>query len=87
MARRRDDDAVNRGAMLTSLGACRDAVIREMPDMKPMGPLYHFASGVLAAIDALATFLTRDTTYFHDKGTTGYPAQLTDEHKRDRCRR
>ena len=60
MARRRGGgEAVNRGAMLAALGACRDAVVREMPNMKPMGPLYHFASGVLAAIAGLATLDTR----------------------------
>ena len=82
MARRRaGDDAVNRGAILAALGDCRAALVREMPTMKPMGPLYHFASGVLAAIDALAMFITRDPTFFHDKGTTGRPAHWEGEER------
>jgi hypothetical protein len=39
--------------------------------MKPLGPLYSVASGVIAAIDALATVLTGHPHYFHEKGTTG----------------
>jgi hypothetical protein len=29
----------------------------------------------MAAIDALAVFITRDPTFFHDKGTTTPPAR------------
>ena len=81
--RRGGDDAADRGAMLKALEACRSAIVREMPNMKPIGPLYHFASGVLAAIDGLATFLTRGPTFFHDKGTTGRSSTYEGE-ERDR---
>jgi hypothetical protein len=50
-----------------------------MPNMKPTGALYQIVGGVLAAIDALATFITRDPRFFHDKGTTGYPSRWDGE--------
>ncbi len=80
MAKRRcGDETVNRAALLAALGDCRHAIIWEMPNMKPMGPLYHFAPGMMAAIDALAMFITRDPTFFHDKGTTGRQARWEGE--------
>jgi hypothetical protein len=82
MTRRRGvDDSVNQAALLAALRDCRHAIVREMPNMKPMGPLYHFASGVMAAIDALAMFITRDPTFFHDKGTTSPPARWEGEER------
>lgn len=77
--KRGGDEAVNRRVILAALGECRAALVREMPTMKPMGPLYSITSGVLAAIDALATFITRDPTFFHDKGTTRPPARWDGE--------
>ncbi|MDB5571134.1 MAG: hypothetical protein JWN93_2317 [Hyphomicrobiales bacterium] len=76
MARhKRDDNHVDRAGMLEALGVCRSKITREMATMKAMGPRYGVASGALAAIDALATMLTGQPYYFHDKGTTGRPSE------------
>jgi hypothetical protein len=68
--RRRGDHLVNRETLLREIGVCRAAIVSHMPSMKAMGPLYSVASGVIAAIDALATVLTGHPHYFHEKGTT-----------------
>ena len=67
MARRssRSDALVDRPKLLGALGACRNEVCGAMAKMKASGPLYHSASAVLAAIDALALMLTGQRYYFH----------------------
>jgi|688.fasta_scaffold1630386_1 hypothetical protein len=79
MARRSGGDIVNKRAIITALRDCRDTLTREMPNMKPTGALYQIVGRVLAAIDALATFITHDPRIFHDKGTTGYPSRWDGE--------
>jgi hypothetical protein len=65
------DDKRERPQLLAALGACRNALTSELATMKPMGPLYQFCSGVIAAIDALAHYMTGQPYYFHDKGSVG----------------
>jgi hypothetical protein len=64
----RSDSLIDRIALLTALGTCRGAVIREMTRMKVGGPLYYSGSTVVAAIDALALMLTGERDYFALKG-------------------
>ena len=80
MARRSGgDDIVNKRAIIAALRDCRAALVREMPNMKPTGALYHIVGGVLAAIDTRATFFTRDPRLSHNKGTTGQPVRWEGE--------
>ena len=60
----RSDAHIDRPELLSALGACRTAVIREMAKMKAGGPLYYSGSTVVAAIDALALMLTGERDYF-----------------------
>jgi len=64
----RSDSLIDRIALLTALGTCRGAIIREMTRMKVGGPLYYSGSTVVAAIDALALMLTGERDYFALKG-------------------
>ena len=43
---------------MRAMGFCRDAMIDVLRTVKPMGPAYHGASMVIAAIDAFAQLLT-----------------------------
>ena len=68
-------------AAVRALRACRDAMIEVCRCVKPMGPVYHGASMVIAAIDALATLLTGQRYYFSAHGSTAGAArrQQTEE--------
>jgi len=68
----RSDRFVDRPHLLASMGACREAITREMARMQINGPLYCSASAVLAAIDGLALTLTGQREYFHLKGHGGH---------------
>ena len=55
--------------------------------VKPMGPVYHGASTVMSAIDALATLLTGNRHYFWSDGsgaTEGQRSQSADKDARER---
>ena len=54
---------------LRALAACRGAMIDVLRGVRPMGPAYHAASMVVAAIDAMATFLTGERYYFSADGS------------------
>ena len=65
----RKDSTRQQSRLLEAIGACRNAVLREIVQAKIGGPLYHSANTVVAAIDGLALMLTGDRTYFWEKGT------------------
>jgi len=67
----RSDRFVDRPRLLAAMGACREAITREMARMEINGPLYYSASTVLAAIDGLALMLTGRRDYFHLKAHGG----------------
>lgn len=56
------------GAM-RAMGFCRDAMIDVLRTVKPMGPAYHGASMVIAAIDAFAQLITGHRYYFSADGS------------------
>ena len=72
MARRtgRSDFPNNPVATLRALSMCRLAMIDVLRVVKPMGPAYHAASMVVAAIDGFATFLTGERYHFSAGGST-----------------
>lgn len=56
--------------VVRALRACRETMIGVSRQVKPSGPCYHAASMVIAAIDGMAAFLTRERHYFHAEGST-----------------
>lgn len=50
--------------------ACREAMIWVQAKVRVNGPVYHSVSMVVAAIDAMATLLTRDPEYLWARGST-----------------
>lgn len=56
------------GAM-RAMGFCRVAMIDVLRTVKPMGPAYHGASMVIAAIDAFAQLITGHRYYFSADGS------------------
>ena len=59
---------------IRAMGFCRTAMIDVLRTVKPMGPAYHGASMVIAAIDAFAQFITGQRYYFSADGSR--PAEL-----------
>ena len=57
-------------AAIRALRTCRAAMVDICGRVKPMGPVYHGASMVMAAIDAFATLLTGQRYYFSADGST-----------------
>ena len=64
------DDVVGK-RLLSTMGACRETITREMARMEVGGPLYYSASTVLAAIDGFALVLTGRRDFFHLHGHRG----------------
>lgn len=58
-------------AALAAVGACRQAMIHVLRTVKPMGPVYKAADGVIRAIDAFAGELTGDPEWFWIGGSVG----------------
>lgn len=56
-------------AVLNALLICRDAMTDVHSKVKINGPVYHAASMVCAAIDAMATLVTGDPQYFWAQGS------------------
>ena len=56
---------------LAVLENCRRAMITVLRTVKPMGPTYHGASMVMAAIDSFAEILTGNTQHFSASGSVG----------------
>lgn len=67
----RSDRFIDRTRLLAAMGACREAITREMARMQINGPLYYSASTVVAAIDGFALLLTGERDYFYLKGHGG----------------
>ena len=72
MARRtgRSEMPTDPAAAIRAMRVCRDAMIDVLRTVKPMGPAYHGASMVIAAIDAFAQLLTGRRYYFSADGST-----------------
>lgn len=66
--RKLPDKIDNAGPLLGAMRACRDAMIRASPTVKPLGTTYHGLGMVVSAIDALATLLTGSQEYFWADG-------------------
>lgn len=64
---------------IRALRACRDAMIALHGQVRPFGPVYSLASGVVTAIDALADRLTGQERYFHAGGSTASPDRLKED--------
>lgn len=64
-------------AVLNALRICRDAMVDVHSNVKINGPVYHAASMVRAAIDAMATLLTGDPQYFWAQGSV-----MTDQRRK-----
>lgn len=64
----RSDDAIDAPRLLAALSECRRALIEASTKARPQGPLYNACGMVIAAIDACATYLTRNPYYFHTHG-------------------
>lgn len=56
-------------AAVRALRFCREAMIDVLRTVKPMGPVYHGASMVIASIDAFAQLLTGERHYFSATGS------------------
>lgn len=56
-------------AVLNALRICRDAMTDVHSKVKINGPVYHAASMVNAAVDAMTTLLTGDPQYFCAQGS------------------
>ena len=67
---RRSDMPIDPAATMRALRVCRDAMIEVCRCVKPMGPVYHAASMVISAIDAMATLLTGERFYFSIGGSS-----------------
>ncbi len=70
-------------ATIRALKACRAAMVDVCGRVKPMGPIYHGASMVMAAIDGFATVLTGQRHYFHADGSTMSEARRKELEERD----
>lgn len=84
---RRLDIPTDPAATIRALRACRDAMIEVCRCVKPMDPVYHGASMVILAIDALATLLTGERYYFSDDGSSaseGHREKLQEMQARER---
>ena len=72
-------------ATMRALRGCRDAMIEVCRCVKPMGPVYHAASMVISAIDAMATLLTGERFYFSIGGSSAREGDtLADQLARER---
>lgn len=71
MARRtgRSEMPSDPAAAMRAMRFCREAMIDVLRTVKPMGPAYHGASMVIAAIDAFAQLLTGQRYYFSADGS------------------
>lgn len=71
MARRtgRSDMPADPAGAMRAMGFCRAAMIDVLRTVKPMGPSYHGASMVIAAIDAFAQLITGQRYYFSADGS------------------
>ena len=71
MARRtgRSDMPADPAGAMRAMGVCRAAMIDVLRTVKPMGPAYHGASMVIAAIDAFAQLITGHRYYFSADGS------------------
>lgn len=67
---RRSDMPTDPATTVRALRACREAMIEVCRCVKPMGPVYHAASMVISAIDAMATLLTGERFYFSAEGSS-----------------
>ena len=63
----RSDASVDHSRLLSAVSECRRALIEASAKAQPNGPLYNACAMVIAAIDALTTFLTGNP-YFHHTG-------------------
>jgi len=73
-------------AAVRAMRLCRNAMLTVCKDVKPMGPAYHGASMVIAAIDAFAIFLTGERYYFTSGGSVmseGQRKELEDQRARE----
>jgi hypothetical protein len=57
-------------AVVQALRACRAVMVDVCGRVKPIGPIYHGASMVMAAIDGFAAVLTGQRHYFYAGGST-----------------
>ena len=65
----RSDMPADPAGAMRAMGSCRAAMIDVLRTVKPMGPAYHGASMVIAAIDAFAQLITGHRYYFSDEGS------------------
>ena len=65
----RSDMPVDPAGAMRAMGVCRAAMIDVLRTVKPMGPAYHGASMVIAAIDAFAQLITGHRYYFSADGS------------------
>jgi hypothetical protein len=72
MSRRsqRSEVPSDKGPVLESLGACRQAMIGVQAKVRINGPVYKAASAILTAIDGMAAALTGSAEYFWDAGSS-----------------
>jgi hypothetical protein len=74
--------APDAASVILALRACHHAVIGVQSKVHVNGPVYHSASMVMAAIDAMATLLTRDQEYLWARGST-----MTGQERQAKARR
>jgi hypothetical protein len=72
---KRPDRVRDLSAMLDVLRPCREAMNREMGEVKPFGVYYCGMLTVVAAIDAMATLLIGREDYFWAKGSAPAPSE------------
>ena len=65
----RSDMPVDPAGAMRAMGVCRAAMIDVLRTVKPMGPAYHGASMVIAAIDAFAQLITGHRNYISADGS------------------
>lgn len=70
MSRRstRSDASVDHSRLLSAVSDCHSALIEASTKAQPNGPLYNACAMVVAAIDALTTFLTGNPYFHHASG-------------------